>query len=323
MRRFFAARLLQAVSVVFLVTTLTFVLVHVAPGDPFSEVMTRPGVPASVHEDMRRSFGLDRPIGEQYVRWIVNVSRGDLGYSFSHRRPVRDVLRETMPRTLLLAGLAMVLSFTAGIAIAVLQAEHVGSARDRMLGRIFLLLYSVPDFWLALVILLLFAYRIPIFPPGGMVDPVLHEYMSGWGQLADRLRHLVLPVVTLTLLSIASVARYQRAALLEILPSDWMRTAMAKGLSWEGAVRRHALRNALIPAITLAGLALPLLAAGAVFVERVFSWPGAGLATVNGVAARDYPLVTAGVLVISLVVVVGTLVTDLALAAADPRIRLR
>lgn len=306
-----------------MVTTLTFVLVHLAPGDPFSEAMARPGVTPEVHDQWRKSFGLDRPLGEQYVRWVANVAHGDLGYSFSHRRPVRDVLGETMPRTLLLSGLAMVLSFGAGIGIAVYQAEHAGSTGDRVLGRMLLLLYSVPDFWLALVILLLFAYRMPLFPPGGMIDPVLHEYMSGWGQLADRLRHLVLPVVTLSLLSIASISRYQRAALLDILPSDWMRTAVAKGLSWRSAVRRHALRNALIPAITLAGLALPLLAAGAVFVERVFSWPGMGLATVNAVVARDYPLVTAGVLVISFTVVAGTLLTDLALALADPRIRLR
>ena len=306
-----------------MVTTLTFVLVHLAPGDPFAQAMNRPGVTPAIHDQWRQSFGLDRPLGEQYMRWVANVARGDLGYSFSHRRPVRDVLAETMPRTLLLTGLAMVLSFGGGITIAVVQAEHVGSTRDRVLGRIFLLLYSVPDFWLALVVLLLFAYRLPIFPAGGMIDPVMHEYMTGWSRFADRIKHLVLPVITLSVLSMASISRYQRAALLEILPSDWMRTALAKGLSWRRAVRRHAMRNALIPAITLAGLALPGLAAGAVFVERVFSWPGMGLATVNAVVARDYPLVTAGVLVISLAVVAGTLLTDLALALADPRIRLR
>jgi peptide/nickel transport system permease protein len=311
------------VSVVLLVTTLTFVLVHLAPGDPFSEAMSRPGITPAVREQWRASFGLDRPIGEQYLRWMGNVARGDLGYSFSHRRPVHDVLADAMPRTLLLTGLALVLSFALGVGVGLLQAERAGSGRDRWLGRVFLLLYSVPDFWLALLALLLFAYRLPIFPPGGIVDPVLYEYLSGWGKARDRLMHLVLPVVTLTLLSTAAVARYQRAALLELLPADWMRTALAKGLSWRSAVRRHALRNALLPTITLVGLSMPALAAGAVFVEAVFSWPGMGLATVHAIAARDYPLVTAGVLVISVIVVAGTLLADLALAMADPRIRLR
>jgi peptide/nickel transport system permease protein len=322
-RRYLAGRIVQGVSVVLLITTLTFVLIHLAPGDPFSEAMNRPGVSESVRQQWRASFGLDRPLGEQYLRWVGNVARGDLGYSYSYRRPVHDVLADAMPRTLLLTGLALVLSFALGVAVGVLQAERAGTSRDRWLGRTLLVLYSVPDFWLALLVLLLFAYRLPIFPPGGIVDPVLHDYLSGWGQLRDRLMHLVLPVVTLTLLTSASIARYQRAALLEMLPSDWMRTALAKGLSWREAVRRHALRNALLPTITLVGLSLPGLAAGAVFVEKVFSWPGMGLATVDAIASRDYPLVTAGVLVISVVVVAGTLLTDLAFAVADPRIRLR
>jgi peptide/nickel transport system permease protein len=235
---------------------------------------------------------------------------------------VVDVLADAFPRTLLLVGVALTLSFGIGIAVGVLQAERVGSARDRWLGRVLLLLYSVPDFWLALVALLLFAYRIPILPAGGMVDPVLHDYLSPTDRVLDRLAHLVLPVVTLTLLTSALIARHQRAALLNVMPSDWMRTALAKGLSWRAAVRRHALRNALLSTITLAGLSLPSLAAGALFIEKVFSWPGMGLVTVSAIAARDYPLVTAGVLVISVAVVVGALLADLAVAAADPRIRI-
>jgi peptide/nickel transport system permease protein len=322
-RRYLAGRLIQAVSVVLLVTTLTFVLVHLAPGDPFSEAMNRPGVTESVRQQWRASYGLDRPVPEQYLRWVGNVARGDLGYSFSHRRPVHDVLVDALPRTVLLTGLALILSFIVGVGVGLLQAERAGTARDRWLGRTLLLLYSVPDFWLALVVLLLFAFRLPIFPPSGIVDPVLHDYLSGWGRLRDRLMHLVLPVTTLTLLSAAAVARYQRAALIDLLPADWMRTALAKGLSWRDAVRRHAFRNALIPTVTLVGLSSSSLVAGAVFVEKVYSWPGMGLATVNAIAARDYPLVTAGVLVISVVVVAGNLVADLALALVDPRIRLR
>lgn len=322
MRRYLAGRLLQAVGVVLMVTTLTFVLVHLAPGDPISAALDRPGVSEAVRQQWRQSFGLDRPLGEQYVRWIANAARGELGWSFSYRRPVRDVLMDALPRTMLLAGLSFALSFLIGIAVGVMQAERPGGARDRWLGRMLLLLYSVPDFWLALVALLAFAYWLPVLPAGGIVDPVMHDYLSAGGRMADRLKHLVLPVLTLTLLSAASIARYQRSALLDVLPSDWMRTALAKGLSWRAAVRQHAVRNALLPTITLAGLWLPALATGAVFIEKVFSWPGMGLATVNAIGARDYPLVTAGVLAISVLVVVGALLADLTVAIVDPRIRL-
>jgi peptide/nickel transport system permease protein len=322
-RRYLAGRLLQAASVVLLVTTLTFLLVHLAPGDPLAAVLERPGVTPAVRAQWRAQFGLDRPLGEQYVHWVANAARGELGYSFSHRRPVRDVLGDALPRTLLLVGLALALSFAVGIAVGVLQAERLGGARDRWLGRGLLLLYSVPDFWLALLALLLFAYRLPILPAGGIVDPVMHDYLPFGRRVLDRAAHLVLPVLTLTLLSSAVIARHQRAALSAVLPSDWMRTALAKGLSWRDAVRRHALRNSLLSTITLVGLSLPALAAGAVFVEKVYSWPGMGMVTVSAIAARDYPLITAGVLFISAVVVVGALIADLAVAVADPRVRMR
>lgn len=323
MRRYLRDRLLQAVGVVFLVTTLTFLLVHLAPGDPLGAALDRPGVTEEVRAQWRQQFGLDRPIGEQYVRWLASVPRGELGYSFSHRRPVRDVLLDALPRTLLLVGLALALSFALGIAVGVLQAERIGSPRDRWLGRGLLLLYSVPDFWLALVALLLFAYRIPILPPGGIVDPVLHDYLPFGRRVLDRLAHLVLPVITLALLTSAVIARHQRSSLVAVLPSDWMRTALAKGLRWRDAVRRHALRNALLSTITLFGLSLPAMAGGAVFVEKVFSWPGMGMVTVNAIGARDYPLITAGVLIISIAVVLGALIADLAVAAADPRVRMQ
>ena len=322
MRRYLAARLIQALGVIVFVTTLTFVVVHLAPGDPFASALQGPNITEAVRNQWRAAYGLDKPIGEQYVRWVSNVARGRLGYSFSHHRPVRDVFRDAMPRTFVLAGLALLLSFAIGITVGVLQAERPGGLRDRWLGRVLLLLYSVPDFWMALLVLIFFAYRLRLFPPGGMTDPVTYDYLTTSQQAVDRLKHLVLPVATLALLSSAGIARFQRGALLAVLPSDWMRTALAKGLSWRTAVRRHAFRNALLPTITLFGLSLPVFASGAIFVERVFSWPGMGLVTVNAIAARDYPLVTAGVLLMSVIVVIGALLSDLAVAAADPRIRL-
>ena len=321
MRRYVAGRLLQATIVVLLVTTVTFVLVHLAPGDPIAMLLDRPGVTDAVRQQWRASFGLDRPLGEQYVRWMANALRGDLGYSISFRRPVADVIADALPRTLLLVGLARTLSFALGIVVAVLPSEPPGGARDRWLGRVLLVLYSVPDFWLALVMLIVFAYRLPILPPSGIVDPVLHDYMSLGARALDRLKHLVLPVSTLTLLATAAISRHQRSALLEVMPSDWMRTAIAKGLSRRRAVRRHALRNALLPSITLAGLYLPALVSGTLLIEKVFSWPGMGLLAANAISSRDYLLITAVVLVTSVAVAVGALVADLASAAADPRIR--
>lgn len=323
MRRYVIARLVQAIGVVVFITTLSFVVIRLAPGDPIATSLANSNITETVREEWRRAYGLDRPVSEQYLLWVANVARGQLGYSFSHRRPVRDVFRDAMPRTLLLAGLALALSFAIGLSIGVLQAERPGGARDRWLGRVLLLLYSVPDFWLALVMLMAFAYWLPVLPPGGMVDPVMHAYLTPSQQLADRAKHLVLPVVTLALLSAAGIARYQRGALLTILPSDFMRTALAKGLSWRAAVRRHAFRNALLPTITLISLYIPAYASGAIFVEKVFSWPGMGFITVNAIAARDYPLVTSGVLVMSIIVVSCAFLADVAVAVADPRIRLR
>ena len=322
MRRYLAARLLQSLGVVLFVTTFAFVMVHLAPGDPISTALGRENIPEAVRDQWRKAYGLDRPIAEQYVRWVANTARGDLGYSFSKRLPVRDVFAQAIPNTLLLSGLGLLLSFAIGITVGVLQAERAGGARDRWLGRILLVLYSVPDFWLALVILLLFAYRLPLFPPGDMKDTVMYEYLTPGGKLLDRLRHLVLPVVTLAILTAAGVARFQRGALLAVLSSDWMRTALAKGLTWRMAVRRHAFRNALLPTITLFGIAVPAFATGAIFVEKVFSWPGMGLVVVNAIGARDYPLVTAGVMVMSVLVAACALLADLAVAIADPRIRL-
>jgi peptide/nickel transport system permease protein len=319
-RRYVAGRVLQATIVVLLVTTVTFVLVHLAPGDPIAMLLDRPGVTEAVRQQWRASLGLDRPVAEQYLHWIANTLRGDLGYSISFRRPVADVIGDALPRTLLLVGLALTLSFALGIVVAVLQSERPGGARDRWLGRVLLVLYSVPDFWFALVVLIVFAYRVPILPPSGIVD-VMHDYMPPADRLIDRLRHLVLPVGTLTLLAAAAISRQQRSALLEVLPSDWMRTAIAKGLSRRRAVRRHALRNALLPSITLAGLYLPALVSGALLIEKVFSWPGMGLLAANAISSRDYFLITAVVLVTSIAVAIGALVADLATALADPRIR--
>jgi peptide/nickel transport system permease protein len=179
----------------------------------------------------------------------------------------------------------------------------------------------VPDFWLALLMLVAFAYWIPVFPIGGAIDPVMHESMSASGRIADRAAHLALPAITLSLLYFPLIARYQRAALLDVMPADFVATARAKGVPEPRVVTRHALRNALLPVITLLGIAFPALLTGAVFIEKVFSWPGMGLVVVNSIQSRDYPLLTGCVLLGSVFVVIGSILADLLYRWVDPRTR--
>ena len=318
MRGQILGRLAQSLIVVIIVTTISFFVIRLAPGDPFGYDL--PSITPAIRQHWREQFGYDRPLLEQYVRYLASIAHGQLGYSFSLRQPVLDVLRQTLPRTLLLTGLALTLAFAIGMVVGVAQAARRGSWFDRIASGTLLTFYSLPDFWGALMILLLFSAWIPIFPAGNMVD-TLHDYMSSSQQIVDRLKHLVLPVGALTLLTTASIARYQRAAMLEVLPADFIRTARAKGLSEREIIWRHALRMALTPMVTLAGLFLPALLGGALFVEKVFNWPGMGLVAASAITTHDYDLVTATVIVGSALVVIGNLLADLLHLAIDPRIR--
>lgn len=304
-----------------LVATIVFFLIHSAPGDPFSAAVDNPSISESVRASWRSSYGLDRPLAEQYARYVANVFRGDLGFSFSLQRPVADVLRDALPNTILLMAAGLAGAFVLGIGVALAQVRRRGRAADRVLGGVSLTLFSVPDFWLALLVLAAFAYWIPLFPIGGAVDPVMHYMMGAAARIADRAAHLVLPSITLALLYFPLIARHQRAALLEALPSEYITTARARGVPEHVLIRRHALRNSLPPIITLLGVAFPALLTGAVFVEKVFSWPGMGLLIVNSIQSRDYPLLTATVILGSVFVVVGSIIADALYRAFDPRLR--
>ena len=321
MRRALARRLLEIVLVAWLAATATFVLAHLAPGDPFSSAYENPSVTAALRAQLRAEAGLDQPLPVQYARWLGNAARGDLGYSYSHRRPVTEVIAGALGPTLLLLGIALVLSFALGIALGAWQAARRGGVIDRVVGTLALALSAVPDFWFALVAMLALAYWIPILPTAHMISASDYDYMTTAERIVDRVRHLVLPAGVLTLLSAASIARFQRAALLEALHDDYVRTARAKGLAEPAVVLRHALRNALGPVLALVGLTLPALVGGAVFIEKVFSWPGMGLVMVDAIGARDYPLLLGGVLAASVLVAAGGALADALAAAADPRLR--
>jgi len=321
MLAFLLRRLLQGVVIVFTVATVTFALVHAAPGEPFAATLDDPRFTPEMQATLRRQYGLDQPLLAQYARYLGQVARADLGLSLGQLRPVRSILGEAIPRTLLLMAASLLAGFTLGIVTGVAQAARRGSRLDRFASRISVALAAVPDFWLALALLLVFGLRLHWFPISGMVDPTMHDYLSAAGQLRDVLWHLVLPAATSALLIAAVVARHQREALLEALPDDYVRSARAKGVPERLVIGRHALRNALRPTVTLFGLALPALAGGAVFIEVIFAWPGMGRLAVEALAARDYPLVLGTTLTGSVLVVVGSLLADILSVAIDPRTR--
>ncbi len=322
MTKLLVRRALQGVVIVWLVATFTFFLVALAPGDVADAVLSGDRVPREVRARVRHELCLDQGMALRYGCWIRSVAQGEFGYSVPEQRPVIDALGDAIPNTLILMSLALAASFLLGIAAGLAQARWPRSIVDRAVGGAALFFYSMPEFWLALILMFVFSYRLGWLPLTGMTDPVVYPYLGFWGRLGDRARHLVLPVGTLALLTSAAVARFQRSALLDVMTQDFVRTARAKGLSETAVLTHHVLRNALLPIITLLGLSLPALLGGAVLVERVFSWPGMGMLATTAVSTRDYPLLIAITIVASAMVVVGSVVADLLYALADPRVRI-
>ena len=326
MIRYVARRMAWAVPMVFGITTLVFVLLEMAPGDP-ATLYIRRGMTAETVEQIRTNLGLDRPAHVRYGRWLASAARGDLGVSTSRHAPVREVIASALPNTLVLAAVAFGAAFLLGIVLGVIQAVRQYSLLDSVLSALALFFYSMPSFWLALMLVLVFSllarnvWEWPIwFPASGMVS-VDYEFLDTGARIADRLRHLFLPALSLTLVLAAGIARFMRGSMLEVVRQDYVRTARAKGLPESRIVFKHALRNALVPIATLAGLYLPFLFSGAVFIETVFAWPGMGRLIVDAITARDYPVVMGASMVFAIMVVVGNLMADLLYAIIDPRIR--
>lgn len=318
MGRWLLRRTLQAALTLAIALILLFLLVHLLPGDPLAREGDRALTPQQL-EALRARYGLDRPLVSQLFVFLTGIARGDLGVSIQYGRPVTALLLERLPATLLLGGAVLVLNFTLGIWLGVRQAVRKNTLEDRWITTLSLAGYSTPSFWLGLVLAAFVGVRWRLLPSGGMRDP-----LGAGGAVAatlDVLRHLILPAVTLSVVSIAATIRYQRSAMLEVLRLPYIVTARAKGLPEFQVVWSHAWRNALFPVLTLLGLWLPILVSGSVFVESVFAWPGLGSLAIAAVGGRDYPLLMgAGVLVAGMVVV-GTLLSDVAYAVLDPRVR--
>jgi peptide/nickel transport system permease protein len=315
-------RALQAVATFGVALVLLFFLMRVAPGDPLSRLgEDRPLSPKEI-EVLRARYGLDQPPGKQFVSFVSGLVRGDLGVSIEYGRPVTGLLAERLPATLLLGGAVLLLNFTVGLWLGVRQAVRRGQTEDRWLTAVSLTGYAMPSFWLGLVLAWLVGVKLRLLPAAGMQDPLLSSDASALVRSADVLRHLVLPTLTLSIVSIAATMRHQRNAMLEVLRLPYIVTARAKGLDEREVTWRHAWRNSLFPIITLFGLWLPILVSGSVFVEAVFAWPGLGSLAAGAVGSRDYPLLMGASLLVSGLVVVSGLVTDLAYALLDPRVGL-
>ena len=314
-------RLVASIAIIFAVVTFIFILIHVAPGRPCPGQVE--GVDPAVCDALNRQFGLDKPILEQYWRYLTQLAHGNLGYSFSLHRPVGEAIVETIPFTLQLAGVALLIDFLLGLGLGIYQAGRVNRLPDVIIGNATLFIYSLPTFWLALLLLLIFGEKLGWFPVGGANDPVLCPVIDSLYCGVDRLWHLMLPAITLGLVGAAGTARFQRAAMLDVATQDYVRTARAKGVPERRVVLRHQLRNALLSFITRFGLAFPFLLTGAVLIETIFAWPGMGRLAFEAILTRDYSLVTATALIASTVVVGGNLLADVLLGLADPRLRVR
>ena len=318
-------RLLVAALTVVLVLTATFAALHLAPGDPV-RLYLGPSADEAVVAATRRAEGLDRPLAVQYGLWLVHFATGDWGTSIAEQRPVSRVLSDAVGPTLALVGASLLLTYLGGILIGAFQASRRRSALDTALTTATAVVYALPSYVVALALVLLFAYAAALwgapswlrFPAFGAAS-VDAAFLPPAARLADALRHLVLPVATLALVGAAGTARFVRGAVVEALRQPFVRAARAKGLGEARVLLRHALRNALVPVVTLLGLQLPALFSGVVFVETIFGWPGMGRVTVQAVLARDYPVVMASTAVFAVLVVLGNLLADLCAAWADPR----
>ena len=314
MRRYLARRLLLLVPVLVGVSIVIFGVLHLSPGDP-AEIMLGSQATKEDLARLRISLGLNEPLHVQYAHWIAHVVRGDLGRSIWMKRPVLPEVLGRLGATLLLTGTALVLSTAGGIALGVASAAWPRSLLDRLSAVASLFGASMPSFWLGIVLMVVFALWLGWLPASGM-------YASyGGGGVGDLLAHLILPAVTLAAASITIIGRLTRSTMLETLGQDFVRTARAKGVAEAGVLLRHGLKNALIPIVTVVGVQAGYLLGGAVLTETVFAWPGVGTLMVQGILARDFPLVQGCVLVVALAFAVINLGVDLLYAWLDPRIR--
>lgn len=320
MAAFALRRLLQMIPLLLGVSFITFAIINLMPGSPADVVRSDPKLKPAARELKMKQLGLDKPWPERYVTWLGNAARGDLGVSMHNRVPVADRIAAVLPNTLLLTTSALAVALAAAIPLGIFAALKHRSWFDRAVNVGTVAMYSIPTFLLAYVLVLVFALKFnslgwPSLPVGGMTDT------RGGGGFWDRLQHLILPALSLAIISIGVWSAYIRSTMLETLQQDFVRTARAKGLREKSVIVAHTLRNAILPLITIVGLSLPGLFGGSIVVEQIFAWPGIGRLTIEAVSRRDYTLIMGTTMMFAVLTMVSNLAADLAAGLLDPRIR--
>ncbi|MDR1626027.1 MAG: ABC transporter permease [Spirochaetia bacterium] len=316
MKNYIIRRLLIMVPILFGISFVVFFIIHLAPGSPV-DLMISPTMTPESKAAMEHNLGLDAPLYRQYFTWLGNVVRGNLGYSFTSYRPVAEVILERVPATFLLMGSALAVGLLIALPLGIASSLKPHSLFDY--GATFVAFFGVsaPNFFLGLGLIFIFSVKFRWFPSSGMLT------LGGGGGIPDLARHIVLPCAVLAVNISGRFIRYIRSSMLDILHQDYMRTAAAKGVPFFSRIRIHALRNALLPLITLIGLEIPTLLSGAVVTEQIFAWPGIGRLTMDCILLRDYPVLMGLNMMSALMVLLASLITDILYGIADPRIKYR
>lgn len=297
---------------------LIFSLYALTPGDFVDADMN---LTAERKAELKTLYGLDKPVVERYFIWIGNVLKGDFGYSLQYQQPVSSVLGTYIWNSFLIAVVSLVLTWLIAVIIGVISAAKQYSWFDSIVSLGVFAAMSLPSFFIGLLMIKFLAVDLKLFPAGGMIST--GSNLTGWSYVLDVLDHMFLPVVVLTMLSVGSLTRYFRTNMLEVIKQDFVRTARAKGLKEKSVIYKHALRNALLPAITLFGFELPALFSGSIIIEQIFNWPGVGSIYMKAFSVRDYPLLMGFTMFISILTVFSNLIADLLYGIADPRVRLK
>ncbi|MEE9500244.1 MAG: ABC transporter permease [Candidatus Omnitrophota bacterium] len=314
-------RLTHIIPILLGITIISFTVIHLAPGKPTDlMVQLNPKVDFEAREKLNQIYGLDKPLHIQYISWLKKLARFDFGRSFIDNRPVIEKILERLPITILINVLAMTIIFLFSIPIGIKSAVKRGSIFDKTTTVFVFLGFAAPSFWLGLLLMFFFGVRLGILPVSGIVSLDFENY-AFLDKVVDVLRHLILPVTVATVGGLAGVSRYMRQSMLNVISQDYIRTARAKGLPERAVIYKHALRNALLPIITILGLSIPGLISGSVILETIFSIPGIGRLMVESVFARDYNVIMAGLVISALLTLLGNLMADIAYVYADPRIR--
>lgn len=333
MFKFIFKRMLMVIPTFFGITVLTFALIHLIPGDPIEIRMGERGLSPEMHEQMKKQLGLDKPLYEQYFTYISDIAHGDFGVSFRSNRPVIEEFSSLFPATIELATSAIIFAIVLGIPIGIIAAMKRGSIFDHSVMAVSLTGYSMPIFWWGLLLMLVMSVHFDLTPVSGRIGAefwfdektgfmLIDSFLSGEpGAFKSAVSHLILPTIVLGTIPLAVISRMTRSSMLEVMGEDYIRTARAKGLSQTRVIIVHALRNALIPVVTVVGLIVGQLLSGAILTETIFAWPGIGKWVIEAIRARDYPVVQGAVLIIATIIIIVNLSVDLVYGILNPRIR--